>query len=81
MPVKLVVSRPAPLSAPLSRRDNAEVIPSPCIGCGADIEGWHYVRADDCLILTHDGNTLCPRYLAFDWATGAPINRTVGAVA
>lgn len=72
MPVTLFVSRSAPLSAPLSRTEDAEVIPSPCFGCGAEVEGWRYVRVDDRMILTHDGNTLCPRYLAFDCKTGEP---------
>ncbi|MEU6845942.1 hypothetical protein ABZ930_29105 [Streptomyces sp. NPDC046716] len=74
-------SAPEPLTAPLSRTDDAEVIPSPCFACGAEVDGWRYVRVDDCLVLTHDGNTLCPKYLAFDWANGEPRTLAVKAVA
>ena len=82
MPATLVVSHPAPLSAPLSRRDDAVVIPSPCQACGVP-GGAHWVKVDGAGVLVHNahGRECCPVAVPFDWETGQPLAALTGAVA
>ncbi|MFH9824412.1 hypothetical protein [Streptomyces bobili] len=64
-----------PATAPNSRRDEATVIPSPCMGCGADVDHWRWANLDGTGVLVHDtshGAERCPSGRSFDWATGAP---------
>ncbi|MGA5370088.1 hypothetical protein ACPCSD_03220 [Streptomyces griseoincarnatus] len=63
-----------PATAPVSRRDDATVIPSPCMGCGADVDHWRWANLDGTGVLVHDtphGAEHCPSGRSFDWATGA----------
>ncbi|MBW5481174.1 hypothetical protein [Streptomyces bambusae] len=72
MPVKLVVSRPRPLSAPLSRKDDAEIIPSSCQACGAAC-GADWAKRDGVGVLVHRTGEPCPVAVPFVWETGAPV--------
>ncbi|NEC28847.1 hypothetical protein G3I20_20260 [Streptomyces sp. SID8111] len=63
-----------PATAPVSRRDDVTVIPSPCMGCGADVDHWRWANHDGTGVLVHDtahGAERCPSGQSFDWATGA----------
>ncbi|MFJ3962031.1 hypothetical protein [Streptomyces sp. NPDC090036] len=79
MPVTLFVSRPAPLSAPLSRTDDAVVIPSACQACRASC-GSDWVFVDGVGVLTHRTGELCSVAVPFDLETGQPL-ASAGAVA
>ncbi|MGX1548928.1 hypothetical protein [Streptomyces adustus] len=71
-----------PATAPVSRRDDATVIPSPCMGCGADVDHWRWANLDGTGVLVHDtshGAERCPSRQSFDWATGAPRSVAVAA--
>ncbi|MET7858444.1 hypothetical protein ABZS81_14730 [Streptomyces sp. NPDC005318] len=74
MPATLVVLHPAPLTAPLSRTEDAQVVPSPCQACGvAGGTGW--MNMDGIGVLVHNarGRERCPAAAPFDWETGKPL--------
>ncbi|MCF2538957.1 hypothetical protein K6168_25305 [Streptomyces sp. FB2] len=79
MPVTLADAHPAPLSAPLSRRDDAVVLPSPCWACGA-FGGLDWIDVDGIGVLVH-GQERCPVAVPFVWETGQPVTSLAGAVA
>ncbi|MFE0271599.1 hypothetical protein E3E14_10075 [Streptomyces sp. ICN441] len=83
MPATLVVSHPAPLSAPLSRTEVAEGVPSPCMSCGASVSGWGWMKVDGLGVLVHDteDRERCPVAVPFVWETGKPVSASVEAVA
>ncbi|WP_328536451.1 hypothetical protein [Streptomyces sp. NBC_00344] len=71
--VRPVETASVPLSAPLSRSDDAEVIPSPCMTCGAEVEGWGWINYHGRGVLVHEVDeetTPCPVSRPIDWATG-----------
>ncbi|MFI2353012.1 hypothetical protein ACH492_39855 [Streptomyces sp. NPDC019443] len=82
MPATLYVSHPAPLSAPLSRIEDAQVVPSPCQACGT-AAGSDWIKVDGIGVLVHNerGRELCPVAVPFDWETGKPLPTLVEAVA
>ncbi|MGX1502926.1 UNVERIFIED_CONTAM: hypothetical protein RKD43_001551 [Streptomyces graminofaciens] len=80
MPATLVVSHPAPLTAPLSRTEDAQLVPSPCQACSA-FGGADWVKRDDVGVLVHRSGGDCPVAVSFDWATGKPLASVSGAVA
>ncbi|MFE2925448.1 hypothetical protein [Streptomyces goshikiensis] len=80
MPVQLLV----PLHAPLSRTDDAVLIPSPCMACGAEVLHWGWVNLDGVGVLLHDAaqdSVPCPVAAPFDWATGNTLPASHSAVA
>ncbi|MEV6106661.1 hypothetical protein AB0M28_18365 [Streptomyces sp. NPDC051940] len=68
-------SRPA--TAPDSRRDDAIVIPSPCMACGTDGADWGWIQRDGLGVLVHDVSSSAPQVCAagepFVWETGEPV--------
>ncbi|MFD5932064.1 hypothetical protein [Streptomyces sp. NPDC060333] len=72
MPATLFVSRPAPLSAPLSRTEDAELIPSSCQACRASC-GSDWVFADGAGFLVHRTGERCPVAVPFSQETGQPL--------
>ncbi|MEV4612308.1 hypothetical protein AB0K43_06840 [Kitasatospora sp. NPDC049258] len=38
-----------------------------CPRCLTQAPAWAWVRADGLWVLTHDGNTICPRDSKFGW--------------
>lgn len=79
MPVMPVGSHPTRLTAPLSRRENAVVVPSPCWACGAS-GGIDWINANGIGVLVH-GQERCPVAVPFDWETGKPLAALAEAVA
>ncbi|MFZ3558804.1 MULTISPECIES: hypothetical protein [unclassified Streptomyces] len=79
--VPSVVPVSKPLGAPLSRTDDAVVIPAPCMACGApaDVDGWRWENVGGRGLLIHGDDTVCPVAQPFDWATGAPLPAEVAA--
>lgn len=72
MPVALLNSPPVPLSAPLSRTEDAVIVPSSCQACSAPCgAGW--VKRDGAGVLVHRSGEDCPVAVPFDWNTGAPL--------
>ncbi|NUK62047.1 hypothetical protein [Streptomyces lunaelactis] len=82
MPATLFVSHPAPLSAPLSRTEDARVVPSTCQACGI-AGGTDWINVDGIGVLVHNarGRQRCPLAVPFDWETGKPLPALVEAVA
>ncbi|MDF6042460.1 hypothetical protein LRD69_09865 [Streptomyces sp. JH14] len=82
MPVTLVVLHPAPLTAPLSGTEDAQVVPSPCQACGV-AGGADWIKVDGIGVLVHNarGRERCPVAAPFDWETGKSLPVPVGAVA
>ncbi|MFE7388375.1 hypothetical protein [Streptomyces sp. NPDC057582] len=82
MPATLVVLHPAPLTAPLSRTEDAQVVPSPCQACGV-AGGAHWIKVDGTGVLVHNarGRELCPVAVPFNWETGKPLTAPAEAVA
>jgi hypothetical protein len=72
-----------PLSAPLSRTEDVEVLPRPCQACGSALSaGWG--KVDGAGVLMHRTalrDEACPVAVPFDWETGMPLPSSVGAVA
>ncbi|MFI9309057.1 hypothetical protein [Streptomyces triculaminicus] len=94
MPATLTASHPlpsvlpapvsVPLPAPLSRTDDAQLVSSSCMKCGADVLGWGWVNFDGVGVLLHDtvdDSVPCPVADLFDWETGAPVVTSPEAVA
>lgn len=79
MPVMPVGSHPTRLAAPLSRRDDAVVVPSPCWACGAS-GGLDWINVKGIGVLVH-GRERCPVAVPFVWETGQPIAAQAEAVA
>ncbi|WP_159038973.1 MULTISPECIES: hypothetical protein [unclassified Streptomyces] len=75
----LADAHPAPLSAPLSRHDDAVVLPSPCWACGT-LRGLDWINVDGIGVLVH-GQERCPVAMPFIWETGQPVTSLTGAVA
>jgi hypothetical protein len=80
MPATLYVTHPAPLSAPLSRTEDAQVVPSPCQACSA-FGGADWAQRDGVGVLVHRSGERCPVAVPFDWETGKPLPALVEAVA
>jgi hypothetical protein len=82
MPVMPVGSHPTPLAAPLSRRDDAVVVLSPCWACGVP-GGADWVKVDGVGVLVHNarGRECCLVAVPFVWETGKPLASLSGAVA
>lgn len=82
MPATLVVLHPAPLTAPLSRTENARYAPSPCQACGV-AGGADWIKVDGIGVLVHNarGRERCPVAVCFDWETGKPLPALTEAVA
>lgn len=82
MPATRLLPHPAPLSAPLSRRDDAVVVPSPCWMCGVP-GGADWLNLDGIGVLVHNarGGERCPVAVPFDWDTGKPLAALAEAVA
>ncbi len=83
MPSPLTASRTVP-TAPLSRTDDATVIPSPCMACGAVVSGWAWINSAGTGVLIHYtlwGSEFCPSGECFDWMTGEPMTAKPEAVA
>ncbi|MEU9015857.1 hypothetical protein AB0D12_40670 [Streptomyces sp. NPDC048479] len=62
-----------PLTAPLSRTDDAVVVSSPCMTCGVAVDGWGWVNFGGRGVLMHDvdeESVPCPIARPIDWATG-----------
>ncbi|OII60288.1 hypothetical protein BJP39_11035 [Streptomyces sp. CC77] len=65
-----------PLPVPPSRTEDAELVPSPCMGCRQHVNGWCWVQVDGVGVLSHDtadGPRACPSGARFDWATGTTL--------
>jgi hypothetical protein len=81
--VAALASELPPLSAPLSRTEDAEVLPRPCQACGSALSaGW--VKVDGAGVLMHRAALRaepCPVAMPFDWETGMPLPAPFGAVA
>ncbi len=78
--VKSIALDSQPSRAPLSRADDATVVPAPCQACGADVLHFGWVNMDGIGVLLHDGvddSARCPVAVPFDWETGTPLS-TVG---
>ncbi len=74
----------APLSSPLSRRDDATVVPAPCQSCGVRVLHFGWVNLDGVGVLYHDdvdGSEPCPAAVPFDWATGKRLALVDGGLA
>lgn len=82
MPVMPVGSHLPPLTAPQSRRDDAEVIPSPCQACEVP-GGSDWVKVDGVGVLVHNarGRERCTVAVPFNWDTGKPLPSLAGSVA
>lgn len=82
MPVTRRAPHSALLAAPLSRRDDAVVVPSPCQACGVP-GGADWAKVDGVGVLVHNarGRECCPLAVSFDWETGKPLAALAGAVA
>ncbi|WP_406363205.1 hypothetical protein [Streptomyces sp. NBC_01579] len=82
MPATLVVLHPALLAAPLSRTEDAQVVPSPCQACGV-AGGADWIQVDGTGVLVHNarGRERCPVAVCFDWETGKPLPALTEAVA
>ncbi|MER7662103.1 hypothetical protein [Streptomyces sp. NPDC096193] len=82
MPATLYVTHhPALLSAPLSRTEDAHVVPSPCHACGI-AGGADWLKVNGVGVLVHNARGLerCPVATPFDWETGKSL-ALAGAVA
>ncbi|THA98979.1 hypothetical protein E6R61_04920 [Streptomyces sp. LRa12] len=79
MPAMLPATHKDRLSAPLSRRDDAVVVLSPCWACGAS-GGLDWINVDGIGVLVH-GRERCPVAVPFVWETGQPIAAQAEAVA
>lgn len=80
MPATLYVTHPAPLTAPLSRTEDAQIVPSPCQACSA-FGGADWVKRDGVGVLVHRSGGDCPVAVPFDWETGESLASVSGAVA
>ncbi len=59
-----------------------------CPKCQNRVPGWRWVRVDGLRVLTHDGNTICPKDPTFGALTGpepsfvpVPVSPVVGMAA
>lgn len=82
MPATRCAPHLSPLAAPLSRRDDAVVVPSPCQACGVP-GGADWVKLDGAGVLIHNsrGRERCSVAVPFDWETGKPLASLARAVA
>lgn len=80
MPLSRRVPHSAPLTAPLSRTEDAQVVPSPCQACSA-FGGADWVKRDGVGVLVHSSGARCPVAVPFVWETGQLLPALAEAVA